>query len=102
VQVALPDPTDRGFLRSLKPNVAFAVPPSLQNLLGGNPKDLMEGKGDTKGLSLGWICGFNIPLITICAFIVLCIFFSLFNLIFWWLPFLKICIPFPKRSGGNG
>ena len=104
VQVPLPDPTDRDFLRSLKPNVAFVVPPSLQNLLNGNPKDLMEGKGDTKGLSLGWICGFNIPLITICAFIVLCIFFSLFNLIFWWLPFLKICIPFPKskRSGGNG
>ena len=102
VQVALPDPTDRAFLRSLKPNVAFVVPPSLQNLVGGNPKELMEGKGSTQGLALQWICGFNIPLTTICAFVVLSIFFSLLNLVFWWLPFLKVCIPFPKRSGGNG
>ena len=44
VRIALPDPT-RDFLKSLKPNVAFAVPPSLQALLSGNPKDLAEGKG---------------------------------------------------------
>lgn len=101
VQVTLPDPTDRDFLKSLKPNVAFVVPASLQGLLEGSPKDLMEGKGQPGGFGLGWICGFNIPLITICAFIVLSIFLALLNLIFWWLPFIKICIPFPKR-GGNG
>jgi hypothetical protein len=98
VQVPLPDATDRNVLKSLRPNVAFVVPPSLQNLLSGNPKDMLEGKGSTGGLTLGWICGFNIPIITICAFIVLNIFLSLFDLIFRWLFFIKICIPFPKRS----
>jgi hypothetical protein len=28
---------------------------------------------------------------------VLQIFLTLLNLVFWWLPFLKICIPFPKK-----
>lgn len=100
VQVALPDITDRALLRSLKPNVAFEVPPPLQNLLSGNPKDMMEGKGSTGGMTIGWICSFSLPVITICAFIVLNIFLSLFDLIFRWMFFIKICIPFPKRSEG--
>ncbi len=98
VQVSLPDVTDRNLLRTLKPNVAFVVPPALQNLLAGNPKDMLEGKGSTSGLTVGWICSFSIPIITICAFIVLNIFLSLFDLIFRWMFFIKICIPFPKRS----
>jgi hypothetical protein len=96
VQIPLPDAGDRNMLEQLKPNVAFVVPPSMQNLLSGKAKDLMEGKGGMDGLGLTWICGFNIPIITICAFIVLNIFLTLFNLIFGWLFFIKICIPFPK------
>jgi hypothetical protein len=96
--VELPDLFDRDALKALKPNVAFTVPPKLAKLLTGDAKDLAEGKGDGgDGLGLAWICSFSIPVITICAFIVLSIFLSLLNLIFWWLPFLKICIPFPKK-----
>ncbi len=99
VRIQLPDVSDRNLLRSLKPNVAFAVPPALQNLLGGNPKDLMEGKKPADaGISIGWICSFSIPIISICAFIVLSIFLSLFDLIFRWMAFIKICIPFPKKG----
>ncbi|MDM0011741.1 hypothetical protein QTH87_04750 [Variovorax sp. J22P168] len=96
VQIPLPDASDRHMLRQLKPNVAFVVPPSMQNLLSGKAKDLMEGKASTGSLGISWICGFNIPVITICAFIVLNIFLTLFNLIFGWLFFIKICVPFPK------
>lgn len=96
LQIPLPDASDRNMLKALKPNVAFVVPPSMQNLLSGKAKDLMEGKGKMEGLGLTWICGFNIPIITICAFIVLNIFLTLFNLVFGWLFFIKICIPFPK------
>jgi hypothetical protein len=96
--VELPDLFDRNVLKSLKPNVAFTVPPKLAKLIAGDAKDLRDGKGDEgDGLGLAWICSFSIPIITICAFIVLSIFLSLLNLIFWWLPFLKICIPFPKK-----
>ncbi len=98
-QIALPDVTDPNLLKTLKPNVAFLVPPKLQSLFSINPKDMLAGKGKTSsGLTLGWICGFNIPTITICAFIVLNIFLSLFDLIFGWLFSIKICIPYPKKK----
>ncbi|WP_341679312.1 hypothetical protein [Niveibacterium sp. SC-1] len=105
VQIPMPDLTDRDLLKSLKPNVSFVLPPSLQCMLNGSPKDMMEGKfnkkckagnDDGNGLSLGWICSFSIPIITLCAFICLNIFLSLFDLFFRWMLFLKICIPFPK------
>jgi hypothetical protein len=96
VQIPLPDPSDRELLKSLKPNVAFVVPPAIQNLLTGPAKDLMEGKGSMGTLGITWICSFSIPIITICAFIVLNIFLTLFNIVFGWMFFLKICLPFPK------
>jgi len=107
-QIPMPDLTDRDLLKSLKPNVSFVLPPSLQCMLSGSPKDMMEGtfnkkcKGgndDGNGVSLGWICSFSLPIITLCAFICLNIFLSLFDLFFRWMLFLKICIPFPKIGG---
>jgi len=107
VKITLPDPFDQNFLGKLrpngifKPNVTFVVPERLFNLLNKNsPDDFMKGNASEGDFQLGldWICGFNIPIITLCAFIVLFIFLVLFNLIFWWLPFIKICIPFPKRQ----
>jgi len=60
---------------------------------------LSEGKGSTGSkLGIQWLCSFSIPLITICAFIVLNIFLQLFNLIFQWLLYIKICIPIPGRK----
>ena len=99
VQIALPDLSDRKLLKSLKPNVSFVLPPQLQNILGGSPKDMMSGKLKDNQLALGWICSFSIPVITLCAFIVLNIFLSLFDLFFRWMLFIKICIPFPKIGG---
>lgn len=96
VQIPLPDPADRALLKALKPNVAFVVPPALHNLLGGQAGDLLAGKGGVAGPGLAWICSFNIPVITLCAFLVLNIFLGLFNLFFGWLFAIKICLPFPK------
>jgi len=107
VKITLPDPFDKDFLGRLKsngifkPNVTFVVPERLFNLLNKNsPDDFLKGSASEGGFQLGldWICGFNIPIITLCAFIVLFIFLLLLNLIFWWLPFIKICIPFPKKQ----
>jgi hypothetical protein len=100
VQVRLP-PIGRDFLKGVKPNVSFVVPSDLSNLLQGNdPKKMSDGEGQQSsgGLQLDWICGFNIPIITICAFIVLNIFLSLFDIIFQWMFYIKICIPFPKKE----
>jgi hypothetical protein len=54
-----------------------------------------SGGGGGGGINLTWICSFSIPLITICAFFVLNIFLSLLNIVFFWMAFIKICIPFP-------
>ncbi|MGA9582592.1 MAG: hypothetical protein WBR13_11565 [Allosphingosinicella sp.] len=94
-KISLPD---FGQLKKVKPNVAFEMPPALANLLKGPPKDLMDGKGNTSGLELGWLCSFSIPIITLCAFICLNIFLSLFDLFLKWMMFIKICIPIPKKS----
>jgi hypothetical protein len=55
----------------------------------------MSGAGGGAKLGLGWLCSFSIPLITICAFFVLNIFLSLLNIVFFWMAFIKICIPIP-------
>jgi hypothetical protein len=102
LRIDLPDVLDPKALQNLRPNVAFRVPPRLFNLLRNDPKDLL--KGDDKsgsGLGLSWICGFNIPIITLCAFIVLNLFLQLFNLIFWWIFIIKICIPFPIKKSNS-
>lgn len=97
--IPLPDLMDRAQLARVRPTVAFALPPKLAALLRTDAKDLRDGKGSGgDGLGLGWICSFSLPIITLCAFIVLNIFLQLFNLIFWWLPMLKICIPIPKAK----
>lgn len=92
--IALPDPDD---LKKMAPNVAFKLPPKLANLLNRtSPSELIKGKGSLDGPSLGWICSFSIPIITLVAFIVLNIFLTLFDLVFQWMAFFKICLPYPK------
>ena len=99
VKISLPDATDRDLLRSLKPNVSFIIPAALQNMLNGNPKDLMDGKKPADaGITIGWICSFSIPIITLCAFIVLSIFLGMFDLFLRWMAFIKICLPYPKKG----
>ena len=94
-KIPLPDP--RNF-RRMKTNVAIEVPASLANLINGDAKKLKDGEGSTGGLDIMWICSLSIPIITICAFIVLSIFLVLFDLIFRWMAFIKICIPIPKSK----
>jgi hypothetical protein len=97
--VPLPDPFDKNVLKNAKKTSAFAVPPTLMNAMNGaSLSALSSGSAPPSGGGLGvtWICSFSIPLITICAFFVLNIFLSLLNIVFFWMAFIKICIPVPK------
>jgi hypothetical protein len=49
--------------------------------------------------SFGMICSLSIPIITICALILLIIIVTLLDLIFRWLPWFVICFPVPNLSG---
>jgi hypothetical protein len=98
--IPLPDPATA--IQNAKPNCAFHVPGSLMGAMqGATLSGLSNGAGGGPALTLDWICGFNIPLITICAFFVLNIFLGLLNIVFFWLPFIKICIPFPMPAANS-
>lgn len=59
-------------------------------------------KGDCKtgdGFSLGVMCSLSIPIITICALLLLMIIVSLLDFIFRWLPYFIVCFPLPGFKG---
>lgn len=106
IQVALPVDTTPAALRKYNKGVAFMISDQLGKQMSRvkGLKQLMDGDlADPNGFGLGMICSFSIPIITICAFIVLMIFLVLLNIIFWWLPFFRICFPLPtlKAKGGS-
>jgi hypothetical protein len=67
------------------------------NMVAGHESDLTGGKGggSPDGKSIAFICSFSIQIIFIVAFMLLLIFVVLLNLVFFWLPFFKICFPVP-------
>jgi len=105
IQVALPVDTTAATLRKYDKGVAFMISDQLNRQMqrATGLKDLMNGEvGPSGGFSLGMVCSFSIPIITICAMIVLMIFVILLNIVFFWLPFLKICFPLPSFSAKGG
>jgi len=103
VNITLPENTGIAGLRKFKKNVSVLISKNLRNqmerMTGLKLGDLDEGNipGEKDpGFNLGMICSFSIPIITICALLLLMIIVQLLNIVFWWLPFFKIC--FPKKS----
>ena len=48
------------------------------------------------GIEVGMICSLSIPIITICALLLLMIIVTLLDIIFRWMPFFLFCFPIPK------
>ena len=63
----------------------------LQNSDFSDPAD--PDIAEPQGFELGMICTLSIPIIMICALILLIILVSLLNIVFFWIPFFKICLP---------
>lgn len=99
VRIELPVDTSIAGLRRFKKNVGFTLSKQLRKQMSRviDLKKTMDGEvaGGTD-FNLGELCMFSIPIITLCALIVLMIMLSLLNIIFWWMPFLKICLPKPR------
>lgn len=51
------------------------------------------------GVEIGMICSLSIPIITLCALILLIIIVTLLDFIFRWLPWFIACFPVPKLKG---
>jgi hypothetical protein len=65
-------------------------------------KDLPGGATDCdngRNVGLGLICSLSIPIITICALLLLIIIVNLLDIIFRWVPFFILCFPLPNFKG---
>lgn len=69
-------------------------------------KDIETGQGggckDGSGVDIGMICSLSIPIVTLCALILLMIIVSLLDFIFRWVPWLIACFPLPKFNAKGG
>ncbi len=101
IRITMPIDTSIAGLRKFRKNVGILISNKLREQMESvtNLKNTLDGKLDGgQQFDLGTICSFSIPIITICALIVLMIFLILLNIIFWWLPFIRICFPIKLKA----
>jgi hypothetical protein len=117
IRISLPVDTTPGGLRKFAKNTAFVVSDVLacqMQKTGGLtlgdlvlsvlpwpfhkslPSDMNKPCQPSGSLDIGLLCSLSIPIITICAFILLMIIVSLFDIIFKWIPYFIICFPLPN------
>jgi hypothetical protein len=83
---------------------SFDLPPDLADLVNGlNSNSAVQtmwsgGGGPSGGLGIRFICSFSLPVITICAMIMLSIIISLLNIFLGWMAWVKICLPVPAKK----
>jgi hypothetical protein len=120
IRIALPVDTSPAGLRKFDKNTAFMISDILCGQInrakGMSLGDLVrsvlpwplhkdlsdDDSGSCKtstGLEVGMICSLSIPIITICALLLLMIIVNLLNMIFRWLPYFLICFPLPGFKG---
>lgn len=93
----------RGFARA----VSFRMPADTGSLIAGlrgkdRAKDALDGNASQgAGFGFGMLCSFSLPILTLCALILLMVIVALLNFVFRWLPFVYLCIPWPKREGDD-
>src|SRR5205085_12229432 len=116
IRIALPLDTSPGGLRKFDKNTAFMISDMLcgqiDRMKGMTLADLVlsvlpwpfhkdlsvpdGGPCTDGGVEVGMICSLSIPIITICALLMLMIIVSLLDIIFRWMPFFIFCFPLPK------
>jgi hypothetical protein len=101
IRITMPVDTSVAGLRKFNKNVAFIISDKLRQQMNSvtDLKQVLDGNlASGQEFDLGVICSFSIPIITICALIVLLIFINLLNIVFWWLPFVRICFPISLKG----
>jgi hypothetical protein len=124
IRIALPMDTSPAGLRKFDKNTAFMISDMLcgqidrmKGLTLGDlilsvlpwplHKDLSVPEGgpctdeNNPSLQVGMICSLSIPIITICALLLLMIIVSLLDIIFKWIPYFLICFPLPGFKAKN-
>ena len=118
IRITMPADTTPAGLRKHDKNAAFVISDVLCGQLSGMSglslgdlvrsvlpwpfhKDLDVNAGNSGPCpsgagGAGMVCSFSIPIITICALILLLIIVKLLDFAFFWMPFFQICLPLPK------
>jgi hypothetical protein len=119
IRIPLPLDTSPAGLRKFDKNTAFMISDMLcgqiDRMKGMTLGDLIRsvlpwplhkdlsvpdgGPCKSGGLEVGMICSLSIPIITICAMLLLFIIVFLLDIIFRWVPYFLICFPIPKFKG---
>ena len=81
----------------ITPGDTFNLIGALNPQKGVSPDALPAGEPGS-GLGIQWICSFSLPVITLVAMLLLMIMISLLNILFFWMPWVRICLPFPKMN----
>lgn len=104
IRIQLPVKTSIADLRKYPKNIGFVLSNQLQEQMSRvtDLKSAMEGQlAAGEEVDVGMLCSFSIPIITICALIVLMVFLSLLNIVFWWMPFVRTCLPIAVRGDSS-
>ncbi len=120
VRITLPKDTSPARMRQHSPGTAFILSPmrcgQVQRAKGLGfialvrqvlpwplHKDINVGAGggckNGNGLDIGMICSLSIPIVTLCALILMLIIVFLLDFIFRWVPWLIFCFPVPGLKG---
>ena len=122
IRIALPIDTSPAGLRKFDKNTAFMISDVLcgqiqrmKSLTFGDlvlsvlpwpfHKDLSAAAPDSGAcksggnLEIGMICSLSLPIITICALLLLIIIVFLLDIVFKWIPYFFICFPIPGFKG---
>jgi hypothetical protein len=118
IRITLPADTSPAGLRKYNKNTAFVLSDMLcgqvQRAKGLGLVDLVRsvlpwplhkdldvasGSCQSGGVNIGMICSLSIPIITICALILLIIIVTLLDIVFRWLPYFVMCFPVPGLKG---
>jgi hypothetical protein len=90
--------------KGLARGATFDIPPDLADLMNGLTssaavqKMWSGGGGPSGGLGIRFLCSFSLPVITICAMLMLSVVISLLNIFLGWMAWVKICIPLPSQK----
>ncbi len=103
IRIQMPVDTSVKGLRKFPRAVSFLISDQLRRQMsrieGIKLQDLDDGNvGGEGGFNLGMICSLSIPIITICALILLMIIVFVLNIVFWWIPFFRICLPLNLKA----
>jgi hypothetical protein len=119
IRIGMPADTTPAGLRKFDRNTAFVLSDVLCGQIGTLRQlsfvDLVRavlpfplhkdlGVGDPtpcseSGSGFGMVCSFSLPIITLCALIMLLIMVKLLDIVLFWMPFFQICLPLPKKGG---